>query len=202
MKYIDLTQVLRAGMPVFPGDPAVGLKTATASPQVTEVIFGTHSGTHLDAPSHLFPDGKKLSDFAVESFVGKGVLLDVRGKKNIDKEILLHAEIKPGDIVLIYTGWQGKYGTKEYFKDYPVVSEGLAKELVRLQVKMLGIDTPSPDKEPFLVHETLLQKEILILENLCNLEKLLKTKDFGIIALPLRLETDGGPARVVAKIYE
>ena len=202
VKYIDLTQVLRAGVPVFPGDPPVELKIAANSPRVTEVVFGTHSGTHLDAPAHFFPTGKKLSDFGVERFMGRGVLLDGRGKKNIGKEILQAAEIKPGDIVLICTGWHEKYGSSEYFENYPLVSDELAKELVRLQIKILGMDTPGPDKEPFLVHETLLQKEILILENLHNLEELLKTKGFEIIALPLRLEADGAPARVVAKIYE
>ncbi|MCL5009262.1 MAG: cyclase family protein [Patescibacteria group bacterium] len=202
MKYVDLTQVLRAGMPVFPGDPPVELKTATTSPQVTEVVFGTHSGTHLDAPSHFFSGGKKLSDFGVESFMGKGVLLDARGEKNIGKEILQGAQINAGDIVLLCTGWQEKYGSGEYFEDHPLVSDELAKELVRLQIKMLGMDTPSPDKEPFLVHEALLQKEILILENLRKLEGLLTAKNFEIIALPLKLEADGAPTRVVAKIYE
>ncbi|MCL5775253.1 MAG: cyclase family protein [Patescibacteria group bacterium] len=177
-------------------------KTVSASPQVTEIVFGTHSGTHLDAPAHFFPEGKKLSNLGIESFMGRGVLVDVRGKGNVGKEILEGVEIKAGDAVLLFTGWQAKYGSKEYFDDYPVVSEELAKEFVRLKIKILGIDSSGPDKEPFSIHKVLLEKEILILENLCNLEGLTKVKDFEIIALPLKLETDGAPARVVAKIYE
>ncbi len=202
MKYIDLTQSFGPETPVFPGDPPVKFKTVSASPQVTEIVFGTHSGTHLDAPAHFFPEGKKLSNLGIESFMGRGVLVDVRGKGNVGKEILEGVEIKAGDAVLLFTGWQAKYGSKEYFDDYPVVSEELAKEFVRLKIKILGIDSSGPDKEPFSIHKILLEKEILILENLCNLEGLTKVKDFEIIALPLKLETDGAPARVVAKIYE
>lgn len=202
MRYIDLTQSFGPDTPVFPGDPPVKFKEVSDSPRVTEIIFGTHSGTHLDAPAHFFLGGKKLSEFSIESFVGRGVLLDARGKRNISKDILEGMQINPGDIVLVFTGWLAKYGSGEYFEDYPLVSDELAKEFIRLKIKMLGMDSPSPDKEPFSVHQTLLQKEILILENLCNLAGLLETKDFEITALPLKLEADGGPARVMAKIYE
>lgn len=202
MKYIDLTQSFGPKTPVFPGDPLVKFKAVSSSPQVTEVVFGTHSGTHLDAPAHFFPGGKKLSEFGIEGFFGRGHIIDARGKKNINKEILEGAQINPGGIVVIYTGWQAKYGSDEYFEGYPLVSDELAKEFVRLKIKILGTDSPSPDKEPFSVHQILLQKEILILENLCNLEELLKSKEFEITALPLKLEADGGPARIVAKIYD
>jgi arylformamidase len=39
----------------------------------------------------------------------------------------------------------------------------------------------------------------LIIENLINLEKLLG-KDFEIIALPLKIDAHGAPARVIAKV--
>lgn len=200
MKYIDLTRIFNLKTPIFPGDPLIKLKTAVAFPRVTEVVFGTHAGTHFDAPAHFFPRGKKLSDFGIDSFMGKGVFLEARGKSRIGKEILQNAKIKPGDIVLIHTGWHEKYETGQYFENYPTVSDELAKELVRLKIKILGMDSPSPDRPPFLVHKILLKKEILILENLCHLEKLKKVKTFEIIALPLKLETDGAPARVAAKI--
>jgi len=202
VRYIDLTQSFGPNTPVFPGDPPVKFKLVSASPQVTEIVFSTHSGTHMDAPAHFFPGGKKLSEFGMEDFSGRGVLLDARGKKEIGKEILAGAQINPGDIVLVFTGWQAKYGSNEYFEDCPLVSGELAKEFVRLQIKILGMDSPSPDQEPFLIHKTLLEKEILILENLCNLEDLLGIKNFEITALPIKLEADGAPVRVVAKIYE
>lgn len=200
MRYIDLTQNFDSKTPVFPGDPPVKLKTAVAFPRVTKVVFGTHSGTHFDAPAHFFPKGKKISDFDIHSFMGKGALLEARGKSHIGKEILKNSTLKPGDIVLIHTGWHKQCKPGQYFNNYPTVSDELAKELVKLKIKILGMDSPSPDRQPFLVHKILLQKEILILENLCRLEELKKVKTFEIIALPLKLQMDGAPARVVAKI--
>jgi kynurenine formamidase len=66
---------------------------------------------------------------------------------------------------------------------------------------MLGLDTPTPDQSPFLIHKILLGNEILIIENLTHTEELLEFPNFEIIALPLKIDADGSPARVIAKLY-
>ena len=63
---------------------------------------------------------------------------------------------------------------------------------------MLGIDFFSPDTYPFKIHKIFLKNHILIIENLTNLEHLLGIKNFTIVALPLKTETDSALARVVA----
>jgi len=57
----------------------------------------------------------------------------------------------------------------------------------------------SPDHEPFPIHKLLLSNDVLIIENLTNLEKL-AGKEFRIIALPINLQEDAAPARVIAEL--
>ncbi|EIC06005.1 cyclase family protein, partial [Acetivibrio thermocellus YS] len=87
-----------------------------------------------------------------------------------------------------------------HFNNYPVVDMEFAEFMVERKIKILGMDTPSPDKPPFPVHRLLLKNEIFILENLANLEALLDVEKFEVIALPLNIKADSSILRVVAKV--
>ncbi|MDG5814149.1 hypothetical protein QA601_03600 [Chitinispirillales bacterium ANBcel5] len=69
-----------------------------------------------------------------------------------------------------------------------------------MKVKIIGIDIPSPDKFPFEEHIKLLDNNILILENLTNLEPLLKVSKFDLFAFPLKIHAEASLVRAVAKI--
>lgn len=202
--YFDLTHTLRDGMPVFTGDPATLL---TAVTNITRDGFsnyrldtGMHTGTHIDAPFHMLPDGARICDIAPERFFGRGRLIDARGCSVVGPELLNGAEIAPGDIVLLRTGHSTRFGDPRYFLDYPEVSEGFARALVDAGVAMLGLDTPSPDRAPYLVHKLLLGNGIPIIENLAGLDALAHAGAFEVIALPAKFDTDAAPARVIARI--
>jgi kynurenine formamidase len=65
---------------------------------------------------------------------------------------------------------------------------------------MIGLDSPSPDREPYTVHRILLEKEILIVENLASLEALEAVMGFEVWALPTKYDADSAPVRVVARV--
>ena len=201
MKYIDLSQPFGDQMPVYPGDPEARLEpiAAISKDGFTDhrITSGLHVGTHIDAPLHMLEGAKKITEISVEKFFGKGALVDARGMSEIGLNVLT-SEVSKGDVILFLTGFSGKYGTEAYFNDYPVLTEGLAEELIRREIKMVGMDMPSPDRPPFTVHKMLLGKEILIIENLTNVEQLLGAPDFSIVALPINTDADAGFARVVA----
>lgn len=160
-----------------------------------------HVGTHMDAPLHMIGGGKKMDEINPERFIGKGVLIDVRGKDKIDATVLENTYIEEGSVVLLCTGFGSKYRTEDYFKDYPYLTEDFANKMVELKVKMVGMDMLGPDLDkPWVTHKILLGNEILILENLTNLEQLTDIKDFEIIALPAKLQADATPVRVIARI--
>ena len=202
MKIIDLTHTFTSSMPVFPGDDSPHLqenKDTENNIVHFNIETGMHIGTHMDGPLHMIPTGRKLSEISIERFVANGHLLDARGKKEIGIELLKDKNIAPGDCVLIYTGFDEKFRDSDFYYKYPDITEELAHEFVKLKIKFVGMDTPSPDKDPYTVHRILLKEEILIIESLKNLSELLDVKKFEITALPAKFEADSAPVRVIAR---
>lgn len=204
MKFIDLTHTFKQDMPVYPGDP---------KPEFTQTAFleqhgyneiqiktGMHTGTHMDAPLHMLKNGKRLSQYPPETFFGKGCLIDARNQKSIDAPLLKGIQINKGDIVLVLTGFDKKFGAPEYYEAYLEITESFAQKMIELGVKIVGMDTPSPDRPPFAIHKLLLKNDILLIENLTNLEELLHHAQFSVTALPTKFNTEAAPVRVVAQI--
>ncbi len=203
MKYIDLTHTFRKNMPVYPGDLVPDLKQVSFFNKDGyndfQIKTSLHVGTHIDAPFHMFQNGKRLNEYPPKHFFGKGHLIDARNKP-INAKLLQDKQISKGDIVLVMTGFSSKFNTPEYYKLYPEISEDFASKLIELEISIIGMDTPSPDKPPFAIHKLLLSHNVLIIENLTNLETLLNYKQFTIIALPVKFEAEAAPVRVVAQI--
>lgn len=206
MKLIDLTHPFTDDMPVYPGDPQSKLKQTSFIPKdgYTDHKLETlmHVGTHMDAPLHMIEGGKTMDEMPLETFFGKGVLLDARGTKTVDESLTRNITIKPGSIVLIFTGHARHYHTPSYFEGFPKVSESFARTMVERKVSIVGMDIIGPDDPPYPTHKILLGNGILIIENLTNLDKLIGVKEFDVIALPMKLHADASPVRVVAIIHE
>ncbi|MFA5947997.1 MAG: cyclase family protein [Candidatus Gracilibacteria bacterium] len=204
MKYIDLTHTFTQDMPVYPNDPKPKFKQTSYINKngynEFQIKTNMHVGTHMDAPLHMINKGKNLCEYPPEHFFGKGHLIDARNQKSIDAYLLKNNKISKGDIVFIMTGFYKKFNTPEYYKNFPVISDAFTKKIIKLGVKIIGMDTPSPDKEPFAIHKLLLKNDVLIIENLTNLELLLKHTQFNISALPAKFETEAAPIRVIAQI--
>ncbi len=202
---IDLTHVFSTNMPVHAYDVPPKLEQIRTLKDNSYndwcLTSSMHIGTHIDGPGHLTESKKLISNIPVDKFVGKGYLVDARNK-TITAKLFVDMPNDPGLIVLILTGWDKKFGTKEYFTEHPVLSEDFVRELVLRKVKMVGIDFFSPDLFPFSIHKLLLKNNMLIIENLTGLEKLVGVKNFEVIALPLKLATDSALARVVVVVRE
>ena len=206
MKIVDLSVAVNKNTPAYPGDPKIKIETTGTFDKDTYndhlISFGIHSsGTHIDAPWHMVKDGKTLDKIPLERFIGRGRLVKVENDNSFSFDAINSADIKEGDIVLFHTGMAEIYGQddKYYGDDRPELTEEIANYLVEKKVKMIGLDMCSPDKEPFPVHRILLGNDILIIENMTNLE-MLEGKEFTVYALPVNLQLDGAPARVIAKI--
>lgn len=204
-RFIDLSHTVEDSLPVYPGD----LKTLLTQCKYLSIHGNNdhrleicmHSGTHIDTPMHLTESTVYVSDIPLEHFVGNGCFLDVRGKAVITYEPEYEHKVQPEDIVILYTGHDKKFRNSDYFKDYPVIDQSLAEFFIRKQVKIVGLDTPSPDKYPFNVHRMLLSNNILIMENLGHLHKLLNVDQFEVMAFPLKIKADASILRVVARTH-
>jgi kynurenine formamidase len=201
MNIIDLSYPITTNMPVYPGDKEVEIvmeKTwETDGYRLSFLTSSMHAGTHIDAPSHLSKSKLDMSDIHLSQCVGRGVLIDVRKRKSIDITDVQDSDIQEGDIVIFLSGWSKHYGTQKYH-EHPVLSETLAEYLTMKKIKMIGLDMPSCDHDPYPVHKILMKSGILIAENLCNCVSLLEVKTFDIYAIPLKIAAEASLARVFA----
>ena len=205
MKLIDLTHTVRQATPVFPGDQPVQLDQVRSIDKDGFTNFSfiaeMHIGTHIDGPLHKIEGSPMISNLPVDRFIGRGVLIDVRGDKEIELMEKYRTLIPEEGIVLFHSGLDKGFKDPGYFMNYPDISEELARFLIEKKVKIIGLDWSSPDHHPYLVHEILLKNNILILENLTNLDQLLNEPNFEVFAFPLKIEADSSLVRVVARVY-
>lgn len=210
MQMIDLSHPLRSGMQVYPGDPGVHLDTVLSRDadgvDVTAVELGSHSGTHVDAPSHTVPGGRTVSQLALSELTGQALVIrvDTAAGELIDwLRISDQAGSAVPRIVVLATGWDRHFGTQTYL-DHPVISLDAVTGLWNRGMRLLALDTPSPDATmrtegpaAFAVHEFLLGRDGLIVENLRGASRLPASCTIGFFPLPLA-GSDGAPVRAVA----
>lgn len=209
MKIIDLSHCIKENMPVYPGTEKPVLKEANTilkdGFRETLLRMYSHTGTHLDCPAHLFQDGLTTETMPIEAFAGKASVLDVREMKegmiglDIVKQFLLeHGTL---EFLILFTGWEERWGKEDYFKDYPVLTQAAIEFLAKQKIKGIGMDTMSidPMNDQYLPsHRIILKNKCIIIENLCNLEAL-ANKEFTFCAFPLKFtKGDGSPVRAVA----
>ncbi|MEL7566891.1 MAG: cyclase family protein [Dehalobacterium sp.] len=215
-EYIDLSRVLTPGVGEIPGHPATKIEEfqthVTHDRTNAQLAYSIHCGTHVDCPYHFFSHGDRIDELSPDRFIGQGVLVDLKDKVNpgeaISREKIINNSQIPSltdgqlaqSIVLINSGWGLKYQEKDYYKCNPYLSEEAAKFFAEKKVKAVGLDFPPDGKQGAIVHRTLLEAKVLIIENLTNLDAL-KDVEFQVFALPIKIfQQSGGPARVIASL--
>ena len=210
---IDMTHTITPDIPVYPGTPAPCLSPACTFTKdgfrETLLTFSSHTGTHMDAPAHLLPEGRTLDDTPMSQFSGRATVLDVSGEGPVITEAFLQSNyeaIHTADYILFYTGWEDRWGREDFLADaFPVPDEAAAKYLVSRGLKGVGTDAVSIDRlgdKRLPIHHILMKDSVLILENLC-LKKVRGRKDFLFFALPMKFQdTDGAPVRAFAELRE
>lgn len=209
MATYDLSHPLESGMQTYPNDPAVSLVPHAAFDadgyRVTALSMGSHTGTHVDAPSHTEPGGKTLGEFDVETFSFDAQVVDVRLGARAAIGVSALPEPTDADLLVLRTGWDEHWGTDRYL-DHPYLTQSAAAWCVdngyHVAIDALNVDpTPSPnagDAEPagFDAHHTILGAGHLIYENLTGLDRVPARCE--VHAYPLALDADGAPVRAVA----
>jgi kynurenine formamidase len=224
-RLVDLTQEIYQGMPVYPGH----LKTViwehhaheeTAanfeggfSYQSRGLLLSDHGPTHVDALSHLDPaeSAPTIDVMPLQHFYGPGTCIDVSDaepRTDVGAERLDEAtreagdQLRPGDALLLYTGIHDRLGgATAYTRDYPGLSAEAAEWLVEREVRVFGVDCPSPDNpasRTYPVHMMCRRTGITHYENLANLRAVVGRR-FTFIGLPLKIRGGtGSPVRAIA----
>jgi arylformamidase len=215
---VDLTHPIHEGMLVFPGGwhPDVGFETLgrldTEARRTSRLTLGTHTGTHIDAPSHFIEDGCSIDQIPLEILVGNAELINLSmngPRAAITAEDLEHGlgDRRPAQRLILRFDWARRYSNVDFYNESPFLTREAAQWVIDNGVRMLGYDTPSPDNPldsresacDSPVHKLLLGSDVWLVEYLCNLHLLPETFEF--IALPLTLRgLDGSPARCLGRV--
>ena len=213
-RIVDLSAPLNAQTAVFPGDPPYRLDWHTrirdSGWNLSRLETGLHVGAHVDAPLHAFDSGADIASMPLERFVGEALAIATPKQpgEDITPADLAGADVRPGDIVLFYTGWETRSGTPRFFEGaWPGVSVELVDTLIGLGAKAIGGDFASLDSPAALergapAHRRALSAGLPVFEALVNLREVAGRR-FLFVGLPLRLEgAEGSPERAIAILPE
>lgn len=223
---IDLSQELADSMVVFSGMPPVHIAVhvtheqweglppdAGATPAVNRLELSEHSGTHVDALSHMGRPwrGQTIDTMPLAQFYTEGVCLDLshRGPNELietsDLQAALAAaglDIHRGDTVLLYTDHYRRTFGSAAWAEPPGLSEAAARWLGEQGIAAFGVEAMSPGVRHVsnrAVHLVCGELGFTHYEGLINLHRLVGRGRFRFIALPLRIRGGtGSPVRAVA----
>jgi kynurenine formamidase len=198
---IDLTMPISPQMLVSPCHfaPEVSQygQRATDGWVASRLVISSHTGTHLDAPSHFIDGGRTVDQVPPKQLMGRAqvIRLDRPAKRQP-----IYAEQLPPIVaprVLICTNWSDlSREPDEYFNEYPFLDVSAARALLATGVVLVGIDGPSVDYDG-ATHVELLGTGAVVIENLVNLSKLPELCDVSMLPIPF-VGVDGSPVRAVA----
>jgi arylformamidase len=193
---LDITRPLGDGTPLYPGD---GKPVFAGREQdgyaITDLRITTHTGTHLDAPSHYIPGGTTVDRIPLARLMGRARVLGLEGAGDAITAAALSGRLGGAMRLLLRTRASG---TGSFSEEFPHLTLDAARFLAGAGIVAVGIDSPSIEAfgSDGSVHRELLGKGISILE-LLDLSRV-PDGEYLLLALPLRLEgLDGSPARVI-----
>ncbi|MEN6642441.1 MAG: cyclase family protein [Armatimonadia bacterium] len=202
MALYDISVKLGQQNIVYPGDPAFSREAVTDGGEAMRLTMGAHSGTHLDAPAHFFPeDGQRLDDFPVDHFIMPARVVEILDPVAVQADDLEGLETEPGEAILFRTGnsHSGRVTNGVFTEEYVYLTQGAAMWCVDRKLRLVGLDYISLDaygdpESP--AHHTILGNGLLALEGI-NLEEV-RPGRYRLICLPLSIRgAEGSPVRAV-----
>lgn len=217
MEIIDLTHTIEEGITTFATHwhPVVEINQVGRLHQegreTCKISLGSHTGTHIDAPSHFIAGANGVDKIPLDKLYGSVKIIDfshLPKAYGISAQDLEKFELQ--EKMIFRFDWCKYWCTKDFYNNYPYLTEDAAQYLVSKNVKLLGIDTPSPDNSNIKlnsdnigtetdspVHKILLSNNIILVEYLANLNQADLSHNWKIVVMPLKIKNaDGSPARV------
>lgn len=201
----DISQPLRPGLPVWPGDTAFGAAPVwTIEPgcpvNVAAVRMSTHSGAHADAPLHYDPDGQGIGQVDLEPYLGPARVIDARGwgPAITAEQVAPWLEGAPPRILF---RTYDRFPHDAWDDGYTAVDQRAIALLAAHGAILIGVDSPSLDPETSKTldaHHAVRTAGMRILEGLVLDE--VPAGDYELIALPLPfVGLDASPVRAILR---
>lgn len=202
----DVSMNIEDGMVHWPSDPAVSINHYSnikdgKSSNNSQICFGTHTGTHIDAPHHFVDEGPGIDELNLETLIGPCRVIELEnGAGSVTAPFLAGHDIKKGERLLFKTKnskWINE-GDKNFHENYVYVASDAAKYIVDKGITLVGVDYLSVEGYHIghETHMTLLGAGVIVIEGL-NLYGI-EPGQYKIIALPIKIKgSDGAPSRVL-----
>ena len=199
---IDISLSIDEKTIIYPGNTPVKIesyKSASGLTFLSNLSFGSHTGTHIDAPRHVSETGLGVDRLDLEKLIGPCRVLDfTKSIESIKRQELEAKNIQNGERILAKTS-NSVRGFKSAYDDYIYLSPEGAEYLANLGISGFAIDylsikkRGSSDNRP---HTKLLDVGIPIIEGVDL--SFVEEGEYYLIALPLRLTgLDGSPIRAL-----
>lgn len=176
MRVIDLSQTIFSGMKVYPGDPEVEIKQVRSLDKegwrLQLLKMGSHTGTHVDAFSHMAKGGKTLGQIPLERFFAKARIVKV------EKDF-------PNKVGLVFASEK--------------LDMSLFEKIVAAKPQFIAVSSDCEFEVD--LERKLLESGIITFTGLVNVDRLPRGKEFIFYGFPLKIRGgDGSPIRAVAII--
>jgi arylformamidase len=201
----DVTVPLTPSLPAYPGDPRFEIEVQPhegAAPYVvSRLTLSSHTGTHVDAPTHFHGDRPSVDQLPVEILLGKARVVELTARERIERADLETEDLRDDLRVLLKTRMSGQLLKSAFQEDHVYLSREAALYLAQAGIKLVGFDYLSIDRygaTDFPAHRALLDAGVVLVEGLDLSE--VPPGEYDFFCLPLRLVGgDGAPARVVLR---
>lgn len=206
-KIYDVSVPIRDGGLIYPGNPEihVSLQQAVArgaGANVSEIQFGSHTGTHVDAAKHFFDDGQTVDQIPLTTLIGPAIVLEFGDEvRAVTRADLEGKAIAAGTQRVLLKTRNSGYLTQDpvFHPDYTYLAPDGAEFMVERGIKLVGIDYLSIEQfhsGHHLTHLTLLRAGVVIVEGLAL--SAVSAGPYQLCCLPIKLAgCDGAPARAV-----
>jgi arylformamidase len=206
-EWVDISVTIKPGMVRWPGDPEIRKEPFRAMERgdvcnVSSLAFGSHTGTHMDAPLHFIRNGRTLDKMPLDATIGPCRVIEIKDRESVKVEEIADRRIKRGERILFKTRNSGRCWKTDIFdEDFVYISREAAEFLAEKRIRTVGIDYLSVGgfrKDGVETHHALLGAGIWIIEGL-NLSKI-KPGKYELNCLPIKiLGSDGAPARALLR---
>jgi arylformamidase len=206
-RYFDITLPISEQMVTYPDDPAVRIRSHSSiadggDANVSELSFGSHTGTHLDAAHHFVDGGQTVDEIPLERLIGPARVVRIPDHVSaIGEKELRGAGAEGAWRLLLSTRNRGLLRRSEFVRDFAYLTPDGANYLADSGVCLVGIDYLSIeafDADEPRAHRILLEREVVVVEGLV-LEDV-PPGEYELLCLPLKIAgLDGAPLRAVLR---
>jgi arylformamidase len=199
---IDLSLDINENTVVMPENPEFNKEELASIEddgyELYRICMSNHIGTHIDAPAHFIQGGSLINQLSLNTLMGRALVIGIQDEHKVSVDELRKVDIKDNIRVLFKTRNSKLINENRLSKDFVYLDKEAARYLVEKGVRLIGLDYFSIDRiedQDKPAHIELAGNDVIVIEgiNLLNVEP----GEYQLTALPIKINADGAPARVV-----